>query len=234
MKALIAATLSAVTLGAGLALLARRAERRPGGRPGVTELAAEADAVEPDAAKLEAVDRAMRDVVAYAVLPVGALAGVADWACHHATDIEHRTGPQESLYHLTMLGQGAVPGLALLFLEINPPVLALMTAGFVTHQATMLLDLRYSAPRREITPVEQSIHTLQTLVPGIPLAMALARHWATPEDRREGRGFRLRRGIAPGHVAIAAAASLLDGLVYSTELLAGFRGAAEVRDGRRP
>jgi hypothetical protein len=65
------------------------------------------------------------------VLPSWLAAGVADWTCHRATNIESTTGTKESLMHLLMLSEAAVPVLAGLFLEITSPVIALMSASLM-------------------------------------------------------------------------------------------------------
>jgi hypothetical protein len=58
-------------------------------------------------------------VLLYFVMPVWFLAGVADWLCHRATDIEHTAGAKESIIHLLMFAEIAIPLLGCLFLEIN-------------------------------------------------------------------------------------------------------------------
>jgi hypothetical protein len=68
------------------------------------------------------------------VLPLWLTAGVfADWACHRATNIEITTGTKESLMHLLMLSEAAIPVLAGPFLEITSPVIALTIASFMLH-----------------------------------------------------------------------------------------------------
>jgi cytochrome c oxidase assembly factor CtaG len=47
-------------------------------------------------------------VLLYFVMPVWFLAGVADWLCHRATDIEHTAGAKESFIHLLMFAEIAV------------------------------------------------------------------------------------------------------------------------------
>lgn len=220
MKGLLTTTLSAVALsaaavGAGLAL---KRGRRPAGRP-------RPSARPPaPAAPAEALDRAMRDVVAYGLLPVGALAGFADWIVHRRMDIQHTAGAKESLMHIVMSGQAAMPGLALLLLETNPRSLALMAAGLLSHEATMMADLRYAIARRPVPPVEQKMHGIQNMVPAVPLAMAAACYLAR---RREGMepdpAIRFRRDIPPAHLAVIAAAMLLDGAAYAVELAEGLR-----------
>lgn len=207
--ALSAAALSAVSLGAGLALLRRRPAR---------------EAASPFRPSAKTLDRAMRDIVAYGVMPAGALAGLGDWLVHRRSDIQHTAGAKESLMHIAMSGQAAMPGLALLLLETNPRSLALMAGGLLSHEATMLWDLRYATARRPVLPVEQKLHGIQNMVPAVPLALAAACYLA---QRREGAAppaaIRFRRDIPPAHLAVIAVAMLLDGAAYAVELAEGLK-----------
>src|SRR5436853_5814086 len=45
----------------------------------------------------------------YFIMPVWFLAGFADYLCHRATDIAHTAGPKESVFHLLMFGEIAIP-----------------------------------------------------------------------------------------------------------------------------
>lgn len=56
------------------------------------------------------------------------------WLCHRVTDIEHTTGARESLIHLLMFGEVAVPLLLSLLLEINALVIAVMIVAFIMKQ----------------------------------------------------------------------------------------------------
>jgi hypothetical protein len=53
--------------------------------------------------------RATRNFLLYFVIPVWIAAGLADWLCHRATDIERTAGPAESLLHLLVLAKSASP-----------------------------------------------------------------------------------------------------------------------------
>src|SRR5947208_16853774 len=41
----------------------------------------------------------------YFIMPLWFLAGVADWLCHRASDIEHTPGAKESIIHLLMFAE---------------------------------------------------------------------------------------------------------------------------------
>ena len=130
MKALVTTTLSVMALSAvtfaTVAVGTRtRTRTRVVGKRGKHPAVGRAHPPAP-APSAETLDRAMRDVVAYGLLPAGALAGLADWLVHRRMDIQHTAGAKESLMHIVMSGQAAIPGLALLLLETNPRSLALM------------------------------------------------------------------------------------------------------------
>ena len=118
-----------------------------------------------------------QNFLAYFVVPIWAASGIADWICHRATHIESTTGAKESLLHLLMLAEMAVPVLAGLFLEITSPVLALMIAAFFLHEATALWDVSYAVTRREVTPVEQHVHSFLEMVPLMALSFIAVLHW---------------------------------------------------------
>lgn len=47
----------------------------------------------------------------YFIIPLWFLAGIADWLCHRATDIEHNAGIKESIIHLLMYAETGTPHL---------------------------------------------------------------------------------------------------------------------------
>lgn len=111
------------------------------------------------------------------VLPLWMAAGIADWFCHRRTDIAHTAGRKESLIHLLMLSQAAMPVTAALFLEITSPVLLLMFAAVMAHEATALWDVSYAVKRREVTPVEQHVHDYLVMVPVMAVSFVSVLYW---------------------------------------------------------
>jgi hypothetical protein len=111
------------------------------------------------------------------VMPVWLAAGIADWACHRATGIEKTTGPKESLMHLAMLNEAAIPVIAGMFLEITSPVLALMIVSALLHDATALWDVQYAVTGREVTYIEQHVHSYLEMVPLAAIAFISVLHW---------------------------------------------------------
>jgi hypothetical protein len=118
-----------------------------------------------------------RRFLLYFIVPLWLTAGVADWICHRAANIEQTTGPKESLLHLLMLAEVGVPVTAALLFEITTPVAALMLASFFVHEATALWDVSYAVTKREVTPIEQHVHSFPEMVPLMALSFVAVLHW---------------------------------------------------------
>jgi hypothetical protein len=101
----------------------------------------------------------------YFVLPLWLAAGLADYLCHRASGIARTSGYKESLLHLLMFAEIAVPLLAALFLEINALIILLMIAGFVVHQLTALWDVSFAIDKRDVAPLEQHVHSFLEMLP---------------------------------------------------------------------
>jgi hypothetical protein len=56
----------------------------------------------------------------FVVLPVWLLAGLADYLCHRATNIETTSGVRESMLHLVQFGLVGIPVTLALFSELMP------------------------------------------------------------------------------------------------------------------
>ena len=191
----VGASALALAAGAGWAIRAASSKRN---RPQETAVPL-GDAVARSAETAEAT----RNFLIYFVLPVWIGAGVADWLCHRASDVEHTGGPEESLLHLLMLAEVGVPALAALFLEVTSPLFGLMIAAFVLHQATALWDVAYAVAVREVTPVEQQVHDFLALMPLMALSFLAVLHWQEflglfgLDDGSAQRGFKPKRDPLP-------------------------------------
>jgi hypothetical protein len=142
----------------------------------------------------------------YAVFPLWVAAGLADWACHRATAIERTSGLPENGFHFLLYAEMGVPMLAVAFLEINGTVLAAVAAGFLVHEATVWVELRYAVPRREVRPIEQMVHSFMELLPLVSLALLAVAAGARAAD------FSVRLKAEPwpaGYLLGALAATLL-------------------------
>lgn len=121
--------------------------------------------------------RLVRHTIQYFLVPVWLAAGVADWWCHKRSRIEATTGAKESLMHLLLLAEAAFPAVLGLFLEINSLLLSVMIAAFFAHEATVMWDVDYAIKRRDVSPLEQHVHSFLELVPlGVLMLLSLL-HW---------------------------------------------------------
>ena len=93
----------------------------------------------------------------YFGLPAWSVAGALDWLWHRQTKIETTSGPKESILHLLMMVESGISGMAGLF--------AVMTAGMLLHQATVIWDVEYTVSRRMIPAREQHTHTFMETFP---------------------------------------------------------------------
>ncbi|MGE5548427.1 MAG: hypothetical protein ACM33T_16095 [Solirubrobacterales bacterium] len=200
----------------GLAIVAWRRARPPEVAPEVPP--------QPDPATVT------RNLLLYYIIPLWSAAGVADWLCHRRTNIENTTGAKESLIHLLMLAEMGTPVLAGLFLEITPPVLGGMIGAFFLHEATALWDVGYAVTRREVTPVEQHVHSFLELVPLMAVSFICVLHWRQVRALigREvplGAPIRFKHEPLPRAYLAGALGSmgLLEGLPYLEELWRDWR-----------
>lgn len=120
---------------------------------------------------------AARLLVMYAVVPSWIAAGLVDWLCHRRTRIEHTSGLPENIFHWILLAEGGVALLAAALLEVTAAVLLLVFAAFLAHEVTTYVELRYTAPRREIRPFEQMVHSFMELLPLLLLALLAVMEW---------------------------------------------------------
>jgi hypothetical protein len=116
-------------------------------------------------------------ILLFFVLPLWTAAGIADWLCHRAARIAETAGWRESLFHLAMLAEAGLPLMAALFLEIDSLVILAMIVALLVHQATALWDITFAVGRREVSPVEQQVHSLLEIVPLMGIALVATLHW---------------------------------------------------------
>lgn len=139
----------------------------------------------------------VRLMLAWAVLPLWLLAGLADWACHRRGDIGHTAGVGESLLHLLLFGLLAAALAAVLLLELNAGALLLALALWLLHQLLSWLELRYVLRRRTVGPFEQMVHSAQEWLPLLGLAllalMVVHRWLLLPEGAERVWALRWRR-----------------------------------------
>ena len=176
----------------------------------------------------------------YFIMPVWFLAGLTDYLCHRATDIAHTTGPKESLLHLLMFGEIAIPLLMCLFLDINALVFAVMIAAFIAHEATALWDVSYAIDKRYISPFEQHVHSFLEMIPLMAGSFVAVLHWpqfiALFGFGSEAARFAIAWKSEPLPVvyifAVLGAALLFELLPYLEELWRGVRATKAAPAGR--
>jgi len=107
----------------------------------------------------------LRAVLVLGLFPLWLAAGIADWLCHRRTRIEATSGTGEWHLHVLQAAQVGVALLAAMLLEPNTLALALIGALVLVHWVTAWWDNHYTHHQREITPFEQQVHAVMTLVP---------------------------------------------------------------------
>ncbi len=115
--------------------------------------------------------------ILYCLIPLWIIVGFADWLCHRASKISENAGVKESTLHLLMLSEIGISLLAGLFLEINALVMLMMGIGLLAHEATTLWDLHYAHSKRDISPIEQHVHSFQEIIPIVLFALVCIMHW---------------------------------------------------------
>jgi len=117
------------------------------------------------------------NILVWAVLPLWAIAGFADYLCHRRSHIEAANGASESLIHWLMLIEVVVPlGLAVFF-RINALVLAVMLVCLAAHEITGYFDLRLAMATRGISAFESQVHSLLEVLPLAAILLVMTLHW---------------------------------------------------------
>ena len=118
-----------------------------------------------------------RTVLMYFVLPLWLVAGFADYLCHRASHIATTSGFKESLIHLLMLGEISIAVIAAMAFEINAAIILLMIIVWATHEATALWDITFAHHKRDVTPIEQWVHSYLGVLPLLSVVLVALLHW---------------------------------------------------------
>lgn len=184
-----------------------------------------------------------QSMLMYFVLPLWLFAGFADWLCHRRSNIATTSGPKESLIHLLLFAEMAVPILAAIFLQINALIIALMILAFILHEITSLWDVSYATATRDVSPIEQHVHSFLEMLPLMGLLMIIVLHWgqflALFGLGNEAPRFDLawkENPLPAGYViGVLAAVLVFELLPYMEELIRGLRaGRVKARPARSP
>jgi hypothetical protein len=170
-------------------------------------------------------------VLMYFVLPLWLAAGFADYLCHRAANIATTSGAKESILHLMQFVEMGIAVLSAMFFEINALILLVMIVCFLLHEATALWDVTYAAATREVTPIEQHVHSFLEMMPLMGLVLIAVLNWpqflALLDIRNEPARFDFTFRHAPPswtYVAtILALVLLFEVLPYLEELARGLR-----------
>ncbi|MFD0273099.1 diguanylate cyclase [Kitasatospora sp. NPDC127111] len=180
------------------------------------------------------VENASRRFLLYGVLPLWFAPAIADWTMHRRTRIEDTSGLRESLIHTLMMAEAGGPVVLGLTAEINPLVLATMAGAALVHGATAVWDVTLASGEREITPIEQHVHSFLEVLPLTAVAFTACLHWDQVRSLLRGgdsrRSWRLHpkpRPLPAGYLAgFAAAVTVFIALPYGEELLRCARAQA--------
>jgi hypothetical protein len=172
-----------------------------------------------------------RNVLMYFVLPLWLAAGFADWLCHRASNIATTAGPKESLIHLLMLFEMAIPVTAAMTFQINALIFLVMIVCWAAHEVTAVWDVTFAIDKREVTPIEQHVHSYLGVLPFMSLTLVVVLNWNQfialfglgPESPRFE--LILRHPPLPWAyvLSILAAVMLLEVIPYAEELVRGLR-----------
>lgn len=117
------------------------------------------------------------NLLLFVFLPLWGLAGLADWFCHRATNIEETTGIKETLMHAVMGIQIAIPIVLCLLFYVNVLILLICFAVWIMHETVAHWDVRYAEPRRRITIWEMHAHNYLSTLPLFMLLMIVVINW---------------------------------------------------------
>ncbi|MGW1744455.1 diguanylate cyclase [Streptomyces sp. NPDC002092] len=165
----------------------------------------------------------------YGLLPGWFVPGLADWVMHRRSRIEETAGTKESLIHSLMMAEVGIPIALTLRYEVNPLLLTVQSVGAAVHEATALWDVRTAVKSdREVTPLEQHIHSFLESLPYGALSALMCLHADQVKALLRGGvgradAWRLvprRRPLSRGYLAgIAAAIGTCVVLPYGEELV---------------
>ncbi|ANI21756.1 hypothetical protein AB870_03055 [Pandoraea faecigallinarum] len=162
--------------------------------------------------------------IRYGTIPVWLLAGFADWMCHRRTRIEANAGAKESVMHIAQMLEVGIPLMVALVFQVNMTVILIMLAGLVLHEVTALWDVSYARHLRDISALEQHIHSFLELLPICAVTLIVGANLAQIRDAIVGNApqsfaLTLSHVPLPYTAAVVVAAALFAGVPYAEELI---------------
>jgi hypothetical protein len=178
-----------------------------------------------------AVAAAARRFINFVLVPAWLVWGLADYACHRRSDIEHTSGTHESLTHVLMISTSGVGIMAGMFFEVNGLVLSIMATSALAHEAIVLWDVGYAVKLRPPSATEQHVHSFLEVLPFTALAVQLC---LNPQDvaalldpAKRAEQLRLKPKRDPRayayDAAIVALATITLAIPYAEEFVRCFR-----------
>jgi hypothetical protein len=140
----------------------------------------------------------------YFLFPLWLVAGFTDYLCHRRSAIEATSGLPETLLHIAQAVQVGIALFVGLFLEITTLALVVMIGAVLVHTATAFWDVRYTASRRYISPLEQHVHSHLEFIPIMACAIVVVLYWDQAAglfgapDSRPSFSLRLKEEPLPG------------------------------------
>ncbi len=166
-----------------------------------------------------------RAFIAYVMVPAWVVPGALDWMFHRRTAIERNAGTVESLSHVVMAAEAGIGIVAATVFEIDAGVIAVMAAAALAHEATVIFDVAWAAPRRVVSQAEQHTHSFLEALPFVNAALAA---FARPRQARALLGlggepprfaWRVRRPIPVRTWLVCGVSSVLGIGPYVEELI---------------
>lgn len=127
-------------------------------------------------------DALLMYLIMYGCLPAWLVFGLADYFCHRATKIESTTGMRESMYHIIMGGQIAIPVFLGLFFEINVLLLLIAFAVLIFHEWVAHHDVKFALNTRHISIWETHVHSFLEVLPFMVVGLIVCRKWSAFVD----------------------------------------------------
>lgn len=118
-----------------------------------------------------------RNYLLYFIIPFWLLVGFGDYLCHRASQIERTSGLKESLIHLLMFAEIGVPVTMGLHFEITSLVILISLLALLVHEFTAVYDFAYAGSRREVTVLEQHLHSYLAVIPFMVTSFVICLHW---------------------------------------------------------
>jgi hypothetical protein len=135
-------------------------------------------------------------LIVFGFYPLWLLAGAADYLCHRRSRIEHTSGVRESWLHVAQFATMLliVGGLALF--AVRGLALIVLVLLVTVHTVLSYIDVKYTQPKRFISPAEQHAHALLDVLPLAALAVLAA------SDSQTMQEFWRQPALTPAQLAL--------------------------------